>query len=132
MTSHIRNITFDCVAWEPLVEFWSEAVDYAEDPGQPERCPATRKAICGPRRADPACCSSRFPRARRSRTGCTSTSCRPSSTRDEEVERLVSLGAVMYDDHRRDDGSGFVVLQDPEGNELCVERSEPSGEPAPA
>jgi predicted enzyme related to lactoylglutathione lyase len=30
----------------------------------------------------------------------------------------------MYEDHRRPDGSGFVVLTDPDGNEFCVERGE--------
>ena len=35
MPSYIRNITFDCVAWEPLVEFWSAALDYEEDPDNP-------------------------------------------------------------------------------------------------
>ncbi len=45
-------------------------------------------------------------------------------TRDEEVERLVALGASQLDDRRRPDGTGWVVLADPEGNEFCVERSD--------
>ncbi|HKQ01164.1 MAG TPA: VOC family protein, partial [Actinomycetes bacterium] len=44
-------------------------------------------------------------------------------TRDEEVERLLGIGATLVADHRRSDGSGWVVLADPEGNELCIERS---------
>jgi hypothetical protein len=40
-------------------------------------------------------------------------------TRDEEVERLLGLGATMVDDLRRPD-SGWAVLADPEGNEFCV------------
>ncbi|RSS70347.1 VOC family protein [Streptomyces sp. WAC06614] len=44
-------------------------------------------------------------------------------TRDEEVERLTGLGARIVDDQRRPDGRGWVVLADPEGNELCIERS---------
>jgi predicted enzyme related to lactoylglutathione lyase len=44
-------------------------------------------------------------------------------TRDEEVERLLGLGATMVADHRRPDGGGWVTLADPEGNELCIERS---------
>jgi predicted enzyme related to lactoylglutathione lyase len=44
-------------------------------------------------------------------------------TRDEEVERLLGLGATLVADHRRPDGSGWAVLADPEGNEFCVERS---------
>ncbi len=44
-------------------------------------------------------------------------------TRDEEVERLLRLGATLVDDRRADDGTGWVVLADPDGNEFCVERS---------
>jgi hypothetical protein len=44
--------------------------------------------------------------------------------RDEEVERLIGLGASLFADHREPDGSGFVVLADPDGNEFCVERGE--------
>jgi predicted enzyme related to lactoylglutathione lyase len=43
-------------------------------------------------------------------------------TRDEEVERLLSVGATLVDDRRTPDGRGWVVLADPEGNEFCVER----------
>jgi predicted enzyme related to lactoylglutathione lyase len=45
------------------------------------------------------------------------------TTRDEEVERLIGIGATLVDDQRRPDGRGWVVLADPEGNEFCVERS---------
>ncbi|SEN69699.1 VOC family protein [Nonomuraea pusilla] len=45
-------------------------------------------------------------------------------TRDEEVERLLGLGATLHEDHRQADGSGWVTLRDPEGNEFCVCRSE--------
>ncbi len=44
-------------------------------------------------------------------------------TRDEEVTRLLGLGARLVDDRRRPDGRGFAVLADPEGNEFCVEPS---------
>ncbi|MHA6761788.1 VOC family protein [Streptacidiphilus sp. PAMC 29251] len=44
-------------------------------------------------------------------------------TRDEEVERVLALGATLVADHRRADGTGWAVLADPEGNEFCVERS---------
>ena len=47
----------------------------------------------------------------------------PDRPRDEEVQRLLGLGATLVDDRIRPDGTGWVVLADPEGNELCVERS---------
>ena len=48
-------------------------------------------------------------------------------TRDEEVERLLGLGATMFDDRRAPD-SGWAVLADPEGNEFCVLTAPPSAE----
>ena len=49
---------------------------------------------------------------------------RPSAgSRDEELARLLGLGATQVDDQRNDDGTGWVVLVDPEGNEFCILRS---------
>jgi hypothetical protein len=45
-------------------------------------------------------------------------------TREDEVARLLALGATEVADHRRPDGSGWVTLADPEGNELCVLRGD--------
>lgn len=45
------------------------------------------------------------------------------ATRDQEVERLQGLGATIYEDHRTPEGTGWVTMRDPEGNEFCVERS---------
>ncbi|WP_435741329.1 VOC family protein [Nocardioides sp. SYSU DS0663] len=40
-------------------------------------------------------------------------------SRDEEVERVLALGATLVDD-LRDGDRGWAVLADPEGNEFCV------------
>lgn len=44
-------------------------------------------------------------------------------TRDQEVEWLSGLGAKIFEDHRNADGTGWVTMLDPEGNEFCVCRS---------
>jgi predicted enzyme related to lactoylglutathione lyase len=44
-------------------------------------------------------------------------------SRDNEIERVVALGATPLHDLRSDDGSGWLVLTDPEGNEFCILRS---------
>jgi predicted enzyme related to lactoylglutathione lyase len=44
----------------------------------------------------------------------------PDEPRDEAVARLIELGATEIGDFRREDGSGWWVLADPEGNEFCV------------
>ena len=40
-------------------------------------------------------------------------------SRDDEVERLLGLGATLVNDLRTGD-TGWAVLADPEGNEFCV------------
>jgi hypothetical protein len=47
-------------------------------------------------------------------------------TRDQEVERLVGLGATVVADRSdiHGPGIGWVTMADPEGNEFCVLRSE--------
>jgi Glyoxalase-like domain len=44
--------------------------------------------------------------------------------RDAEVDRVLALGASQITDLRRPDGSGWVTLADPEGNEFCILRSD--------
>ena len=44
--------------------------------------------------------------------------------RDDEIERVIALGATPLHDLRNDDGSGWLVLADPEGNEFCILRSQ--------
>lgn len=48
---------------------------------------------------------------------------RPPNRRDEEVERLLAAGGTIADDRRQPDGTGWVVMADPEGNEFCILRS---------
>ncbi|BCJ48071.1 glyoxalase [Actinoplanes ianthinogenes] len=47
----------------------------------------------------------------------------PAGTRDEFVEQMTAAGATIFEDHRKPDGTGWVTMRDPEGNEFCVERS---------
>jgi hypothetical protein len=42
-------------------------------------------------------------------------------TQDEELARLIRLGATTVSDRRPD--VGWVIMADPEGNEFCVEMS---------
>lgn len=44
--------------------------------------------------------------------------------RDAEVERVLALGAKQVADRRNPDGSGWVVLADPEDNLFCIIRSD--------
>lgn len=44
--------------------------------------------------------------------------------RDDEVERVVALGASEVADRRNSDGTGWIVLADPDGKHFCILRSE--------
>ena len=48
-------------------------------------------------------------------------------TREQETERVLALGASQLADHRRPDGSGWITLADPEGNEFCILSRDPAG-----
>ena len=49
---------------------------------------------------------------------------RPTDRPRDEVERVLALGATVDQDCRTDDGRGWVVMADPEGNEFCILRSD--------
>ncbi len=123
MTSDIRHITFDCAAWQPLVEFWSAALGYAEDPANPNQAGDPEGLLVSPS-GNLRLLFIPVPEAKDAKNRVHLDLVPTDATRDEEVARLVGLGATMFADHRKPDGTGFVVLRDPEGNELCVERSE--------
>ena len=118
MTSLIRHVTIDCADPYALAGFWAQALDgkLADDdfPGDPEALVATATATLLFIRVDD-------PKSVKNRVH---LDLQPQDrTRDEEVERLLSLGATLQEDHRRPDGTGWVTLYDPERNEFCVERS---------
>ncbi|MEV6568502.1 VOC family protein [Streptomyces kronopolitis] len=127
MTSRVRHTTIDCTDAYRLASFWARVLDgsLAGDdlPGDPEALvTAAGEALLFVTVPDAKSVKNRVhldlePQDR---------------TRDEEVERLLALGATLVADHRRADGSGWATLADPEGNEFCVERSaaERAGRPA--
>ncbi|MFF1559070.1 VOC family protein [Streptomyces sp. NPDC058279] len=118
MTSLIRHITVDCSDAYRLAQFWAALLDgsLAPDdfPGDPEATVVASGAhLLFVAVADAKTVKNRVhldlqPQDR---------------SRDEEVERVLALGATVVGDHRKPDGTGWVTLADPEGNEFCVERS---------
>jgi hypothetical protein len=48
-------------------------------------------------------------------------------TREQEADRILTLGASQLADHRRPDGSGWITLADPEGNEFCILSTDQAG-----
>jgi Glyoxalase-like domain len=123
LTARLRTITVDCARWEPLVEFWSQALDFVEDPDNPNN-PGDPEGLLVSTRQDIALLFIPVPEAKSVKNRVHFDITPTDRTRDEEVERLLGLGATQVADHRRDDGTGWVTLADPEGNEFDVERSD--------
>ncbi|MFD8738075.1 VOC family protein [Streptomyces sp. NPDC059618] len=116
----IRTITFDCTG-DPydVGLFWSRLLGrplHEDDkPGDPE-------AVIEDPSGGPTLLFVQVPEGKTVKNRVHLDLTPHGRTRDEEVERVLSLGARRVADHIRPDGGGFVVLADPEGNEFCVER----------
>jgi hypothetical protein len=122
VSSVVRNVTFDVAApYEPyeVAQFWSLVVGHPVHPD----CEAGDDEV-GLQMPDgqPMLLFVRVPETKVAKNR-VHVDLQPDQSRDAEVERLVRLGAKLVDDQRRADGTGWVVLSDPAGNEFCVERS---------
>ena len=123
MTFTIRTITFDAGDPHRLATFWSQVTGYAEDPANPNSPEDEAQYLVGPA-GSPALLFIRVPEAKAGKNRVHLDVGPQDRTRDAEVEWLLTLGATVVDDRRNADGTGWVVMGDPEGNEFCVERSD--------
>jgi Glyoxalase-like domain len=118
----LHNITFDCAHPTELARWWTKVTGWEEDPGNPNLPEDDEAALVASDRSLNLLFA-KVPEAKAVKNRVHLDLQATESTRDHEVLRLVSLGATVVADRRRPDGSGWVVMADPEGNEFCVERS---------
>ena len=124
MTVSISHTTFDSLDAYAQSKFWAQVLDFHEDPEDPIR-PGDDE------------CMIHSPDGTQRLLFITVPDCKQVKNRvhldlqasefggrDRELDRLLGLGATQVDDQRRPDGTGWVVLADPEGNEFCILRSE--------
>ncbi|GAB3685079.1 VOC family protein [Angustibacter aerolatus] len=123
MTTRIRTITVDCRDWRPLVAFWSALTDYVEDPENPNEDADDEGLLVPADGAGPALLFLPVPEGKTVKNRVHLDLEPLDRTRDETLEEVLRLGGSVVEDHRRPDGSGWVTVADPEGNELCIERS---------
>ena len=126
MASRIRHLTIDCTDPYELGLFWSQALGVLvaddDEPGDPEALvdPGDGPPLLFVWVPDKKVAKNRL-----------HLDLQPSDrSRDAEVERLASLGATVAADHRRGDGTGWVTMADPEGNEF-LRRDELRGAGSP-
>ncbi|MDH6141538.1 MULTISPECIES: VOC family protein [Kitasatospora] len=122
MTSRVRSITFDCHDPFELGAFWSAVT------GRPMHNDGTEEQpevmVAAPEGSPlPNLLFIPVPEGKSVKNRVHLDLEPGDRTRDEEVDRLLGLGATLLADHRRPDGLGWALLGDPEGNEFCVERS---------
>lgn len=118
MVSVVQNVAIDCADAYELARFWSGVTGR---PLHPESRPGDRETQV-PLAEGPVLYFNQVTEAKTVKNR-VHLCLRPQSSRDQEVERLLGLGATFVADHRDPDGAGWAVLADPEGNEFCVLRS---------
>ncbi|MFD4140165.1 VOC family protein [Streptomyces sp. NPDC058572] len=119
MVSVLQNVAIDCADAYELARFWSGVTGR---PLHPQDKPGDAETqVMLP--AGPLLYFNQVPEPKRAKNRI-HLCLRPETSREEEVERLLGLGATLVIDRRNPDGSGWAVLADPEGNEFCVLRSE--------
>jgi hypothetical protein len=123
MVSRIGTTTIDARDPYALAAWWKTVLGYVDDPDAPgaegdEECeivdPATGTRLL----------FQRVPEGKTVKNRLHFDLAPTDRTRDEELERVVAHGARVIDDLRAEDGTGWVVLVDPEGNEFCIVRSD--------
>lgn len=127
MVSRIRHITFDCHDAYRLAQFWSAVTGWHVVAGnEPGDSGALVAAVLAepPDSGMPGLLFIAVPEPKTVKNRVHLDLGPTDMTRDEEIARLAGLGARLVADHRTSDGLGWVVLTDPEGNELCIERSD--------
>ncbi len=123
MTSLISHTTIDCRNAYELSEWWKQLLGYRDvddDPNEPGHEECMISTADGGQRL----LFIQVPDAKQVKNRLHLDLKPAESTREEELERLLGLEARVVADRRRPDGSGWVVLADPEGNEFCILRSD--------
>ena len=123
MSARIRHVAVDCLDPHALSLFWAGVTGFAEDPDDPN-LPGEDAAWLGDPVSGLGIILQRVDAPKTGKNRVHLDLAPEDRTRDEEVERVLALGAALVADRRNADGSGWVVLADPEGNEFCVERSD--------
>ncbi len=123
MTSYVSHTSIDCANAHTLSVWWSEVLGYAEDPDDPN-LPDHEECLIRSADGGHQLLFLTVPDVKQVKNRIHFDLRPADGTRDEEVARLRAHGATEVADRRQPDGSGWVVLADPEGNEFCILRSE--------
>jgi predicted enzyme related to lactoylglutathione lyase len=122
MTSRISHTTVDSRNAYAQSVWWGQVLGFAEDPRDPN-LPGHEECMVFSPDGRQRVLFIEVPEGKTVKNRIHFDLSPTDSTRDEEVERLVALGARVHADLRVEGGGGWITLLDPEGNEFCVLRS---------
>ena len=122
MTSYISHTTVDCTDAYALSKWWETVLDYVENPEDPN-LPGHEECPISSRDGSHSVLFIEVPEKKQVKNRIHFDLRPVEGTRDAELARLLEHGATQVDNLRKPDGSGWVVLADPEGNEFCILRS---------
>ncbi|MGW4040949.1 VOC family protein [Streptomyces sp. NPDC004778] len=124
MAAKLTELAIDCADPAALARFWCSVLDY-EVQGVEEGeevvtigPPSVPEGKNRPGPVPPALTFARVPEGKTVKNRLHIDVNPTDREQDEEVERLLALGARRADVGQ--DGASWVVLTDPEGNEFCV------------
>lgn len=118
MTSRVSHTSIDCRDAYALSVFWAGVLGYAGDPDEPDE-PGDEECLLLSPGGEHRLLFLEVPEPKSVKNRLHLDLEPVDGGREEEVDRLLALGATLLDDRRRPDG-GWAVLADPEGNEFCV------------
>jgi hypothetical protein len=121
MACHIATTTVDSRNAFTQSLFWSAVLGFAENPDDPNK-PEHEECLIQSPDGIQRILFIDVPEAKQVKNRIHFDLEPTDITRDEELRRLLDLGATQIDDRRLADGRGWVVLSDPEGNEFCILR----------
>jgi len=126
MPARISHTTVDSRDAHAQSLFWSAVLGFAEDPEDPNQ-PGHEECMISSPDGVQRLLFIEVPETKTVKNRLHLDLVPTAGTREEELQRLLELGARVVEDLRRADGTGWVVLADPEGNEFCILRGEAGG-----
>lgn len=123
MTLAVSHTTFNALDAHAQSVWWADLLGYHEDPDDPN-LPGHEECMIFSPDGSHRILFIDVPDAKRLRNRVHLDLQPTDATRDEEHERVLALGATDVEDHRTEDGRGWWLMADPEGNEFCILRSD--------
>ncbi|GAA4953761.1 VOC family protein [Actinoplanes utahensis] len=123
MTAYISHTTVDAIDAYAQARWWRNVLDWVEDPDDPN-LPGHEECLISSRDGRSHLLFIAVPEDKKVKNRIHFDLRPVEGTRDEELARLLERGATEVADLRRPDGTGWVTLADPEGNEFCITRGD--------